>query len=90
VYMSPYIETIKHFREVWWDFDNDREYYPAVTGTPFTVLPTLHRRRIEDIYGKQVHKGCGGELDVVDGYDCGKYGVRLCCKSCGFEFCAEY
>jgi hypothetical protein len=58
------IETVPHWEVVWWDKDSDREYIGAVTGTPWKPLPGLEQRKVERMYGKPVHKACGGILRV--------------------------
>ena len=64
------------------------------TGMPVTHFPTgtgvrMEKRRIQNIYGKPVHIPDDGELEVISG-DCGSLQVRLRCRVCGKEFCADY
>ena len=55
------IEIVEDWRIVWWDLDNDKPYTMAIPGT----LPKLEQRRIQNIYGKPVHRNCGGDLEVA-------------------------
>lgn len=90
---SPEIEVIEHWRDVWWNLETDTEFTQAVTGTPWMPLsayPKLERRRIEDIYGKAVHKGCGGEFEVTgEEIPCEKNQFVIRCLKCGKYICAN-
>jgi hypothetical protein len=68
--------------------DHEVEFYGASTGTPGMPLPRLERRVIQNIYGKPVHKACGGNLDVSRHDTCTE-GFTMVCLKCGKEICAD-
>ena len=88
MWRSPEIEIVEDWQEVWWNMETDTLFYGAITGTPWQPLPTLERRRIQNIYGKPVHKGCGGSLQVARIDNCTE-GYTIECLRCGKEFCAN-
>jgi len=91
MWKSDEIEIVEYWREVWWNIETDAEWIGAVTGTPWMPLsayPTLERRRIQEIYGRPVHKNCGGNLEVARVDNCTE-GFTLECLKCGKRFCAN-
>jgi hypothetical protein len=90
MWSSPEIEIVPLWENVWWDRQTDQEYVGVVTGTPWNPNPTenLEIRRIERIYGKPVHKGCGGDLQVAR-HDTCVDGFTLVCLRCHKEICAN-
>lgn len=88
MWYAPEIEIVPLVEDIWWDMDNDREFTSAMTGTPWQPLPTMERRRVTRPYGRHVHKGCGGDLEVARIDNCVK-GFTMKCLKCGEEFCAN-
>jgi hypothetical protein len=80
------IEVVEWWEIVWWDLKRDTTFNGSLTGT----LPSIEQRRIQHIYGKEVHKGCGGDLTVSHTGECeGKFAFPVQCLKCGKIFCAE-
>lgn len=91
MWMSDEIVVVPHWEVAWWDMDKDCELHGSPTGTPWNPTPNVQKRRIERIYGKQVHKGCEGSLEISENQEnCGKFQVRLSCAKCHKEIMAEY
>lgn len=89
-YRSDEIEIVESWREVWWDLVHDKEFITAVTGTLGRVMPPVEKRRIQDAYGKRVHKGCGGEVALhPDNPDVGVYRAIMVCAKCHKEIVVE-
>lgn len=92
---SEEIEIVPDWQTVLWDVVKGEIYQGGLpTGTNPIMWggkPRLQERRIENIYGRPIHKDCGGSLEIAKEQDgCGNMQARVRCISCGKEFCADF
>jgi hypothetical protein len=98
----PDIEVVTYWYYAWCDMSTGMPVNGNPTGTFFVRASEdslligssqadahLYRlRHIENVIGKRVHRGCGGEWEIVP-EDCEQYKIPMVCLKCGTKIYAD-